>query len=376
MGINLKKTASVKIRALTFYLNPKSWDFAHITEYISRRLCEIYAVLDDVEWKRNVWSVRASIPPPPSGIDIVKLANVIHSASSKSGIALVSGFTVKSSSVNYDVVSQLLQSGVYVCVDVDFQQSLRSVAEVLLKISQKDPVLLSRIAVKFGFSREFLTPYFPLSVNVKFREGLAIALLYSTELLKAYRANGIKGLTDRAYELMTRSEAYGLNVSSKLGIEFYGVDYSVSPWMEDSSARLVEEISGVPIPEPGSISAVAKLNEAVKEAALRAKVKSTGFCELMLPVAEDDVLKQRALEGRLRLRDLIALSTVCVAGVDMVVIPAEYSLKHIEGLLKDMLEIAKLKGKVVGVRVIPYHSVKPGESVDLGLFGRVPVIPP
>jgi len=84
----------------------------------------------------------------------------------------------------------------------------------------------------------------------------------------------------------------------------------------------------------------------------------------------------RASEGRLRLRDIIALSTVCVAGVDMVVIPAEYSFKHIEGLLKDAFEIAKFKGKVIGVRVIPYHSVKPGESVDLGLFGRVPVIPP
>jgi len=371
----LEKATSVKIRALTFYLNPKSWDFTYITEYVSRRLCEIYTVLDDVEWKRDVWSVRVSIPPP-SGIDIVKLANVVHDVLSKSGVALVSGFTVKSSNIDHDIVSQLLQSGVYVCVDVNFQQSLRRVAEVLLKVSQKDPTLLSRMAVKLGFSKEFLTPYFPLSVNVRFREGLAIALLYSTELLEAYRVNGIKGLTDKACKLMARSEARGLDVSSKLGIEFYGVDYSVSPWMEDSSARLVEEISGVPIPEPGSIAAVAKLNGAIKEAAFKAKIKSTGFCELMLPVAEDNVLKQRVLEGKLRLRDLIALSTMCVAGVDMVVIPAEYSLKYIEGLLKDAFEIAKLKGRVVGVRVIPYHSVKPGESVDLGLFGRVPVIPP
>jgi uncharacterized protein (UPF0210 family) len=372
----LERTISVKIRALTFYLNPKSWDFADIAEYVSRRLCEIYTVLDDVEWKKDVWSVRASISPPPDGIDIVKLAEIVHDASSKSGVSLVSGFTIESRSIDYDVVGQLLQSGIYVCVNADFQQSFRRVAEAILKISQKNPILLSRMAVKLGYSKEFLTPYFPLSVNVKFREGLALALLYSTDLLESYRINGIKGLTDRACKLMIRSEACGLEVSSKLGIEFYGVDYSVSPWMENSSARLVEEISGVPIPEPGSIAAVAELNKAIKEAALKANVKSTGFCELMLPVAEDNVLKQRALEGRLRLRDLIALSTACVAGVDMVVIPAEDSLKHVEGLLKDVFKIAELKGRVVGVRVIPHYSVRPGESVDLGLFGKVPVIPP
>ncbi|MFN3621586.1 MAG: DUF711 family protein, partial [Nitrososphaerales archaeon] len=248
--------------------------------------------------------------------------------------------------------------------------------ETLLKISQKNPVLLSRVAVKLGNSKEFLTPYFPLSVNVKFREGLAVSLLYSTDLLEAYRINGIKGLIDKAYEFMIRSEAYGLEISSKLGINFYGVDYSISPWMEDSSARLVEEVSGVPIPEPGSISAVAMLNRAVYDAAVKANIKSTGFCELMLPVAEDNVLKQRALEGRLRLRDLIALSTLCVAGVDMAVIPAEDSLKTIKGLLEDMFKIAEFKSRVLGVRLIPYYCVKPGETVDLGLFGEVPVIPP
>lgn len=367
---------SVKIRALTFYLNPKSWNPIDIAEYISSRVCRICTFLDGVEWKKDVWSLRISIPPPPEKIDIVKLAETVYDSSFRFGVSLVSGFIIKSNSIDCYAIERLLQSGVYVCIDASLHQSFKRVAEALLKISQKNPLLLSRVAVRLGRSKEFLTPYFPLSANVKSREGLAVALLYSTDLLEAYRINGIKGLIDRAYELMIRSEAYGLEISSKLGIDFYGVDCSISPWMEDSSARLVEEVSGVPIPEPGSISAVATLNKAVYDAAFKANVKSTGFCELMLPVAEDNVLKRRALEGRLRLRDLIALSTVCVAGVDMAVVPAEGSLKTIEGLLEDMSKIAELKSRVLGVRVIPYYGVKPGESVDLGLFREVPVISP
>lgn len=370
------KAPSVKIRALTLYLNPKSWDPMDIAEYVSSKVCRICTFLDNVEWKKDLWSLRISIPPPPEKIDIVKLAETVYDSSFRSGVSLVSGFTIKSNSIDCNVIERLLQSGVYVCIDASLQQSFKRIAEALIKISQKNPVLLSRVAVKLGNSKDFLTPYFPLSVNVKSREGLAVALLYSTDLLEAYRINGIKGLIYKACELMIRSEAYGLEISSKLGVDFYGVDYSISPWMEDSSARLVEDVSGVPIPEPGSISAVAMLNKAVYDAAFKANVKSTGFCELMLPVAEDNVLKQRALEGRVRLRDLIALSTVCVAGVDMAVIPAEGSLKIIEGLLEDMFKIAELKGRTVGVRLIPCHHVKPGESVNLGLFGEVPVIPP
>ncbi|MEM2238989.1 MAG: DUF711 family protein [Candidatus Bathyarchaeia archaeon] len=374
--MNRMKSVSVKIRALTLYLNPNSWDFKDIIEYVSRRVSRFHSFLDDAEWKKAVWSVRVSIPPPPDELNIVKLAEVIYESSFRSGVSLVSGFTIKSENIDYNIVEQLLQIGVYVCIDANNQKYFRRIAEALLRIAQKNPVLLSKVAVKLGQSKRFLTPYFPLSSNVEFREGLAIALLYSTDLLKAYQSNGIKGLIDKAGELMVCSETYGLEASSNLGIDFYGLDYSISPWMEDSSARLVEEISGVPIPEPGSIAAVVKLNGAIYKAALKSNIKSTGFCELMLPVAEDNILKQRVLEGRLRLRDLTALSMVCVAGVDMAVIPAENSVKTIEGLLRDMSKIAKTKGRVLGVRLIPYYHVKSGESVDLGLFGTVPVISP
>lgn len=367
---------SVKIRALTFYLNLKSWNFKYIVEYLSKRICEFYDFLDGIEWKKDVWSIRVSIPPPPKNVDIVKLAEIAYETSYQLGISLLSGFVIKSDDADSNIIEQLLQTGVYVRVDAGAQRYFKKIAEILLRVAQKEPLLLTRLAVKFGHSEKFLTPYFPMSTNVKFKEGLAVALLYSTDLLRAYISNGVKGLIDKAYTLIARSEAYGLEASSKLGIEFYGVDYSISPWMEDSSARLVEEISGVPIPEPGSIAAIIELNRAIYKAAIKANIKSTGFCELMLPVAEDNILKQRTLEEKLKLRDLIALSTVCVAGVDMVVIPAEGTLKTIERLLKDISKIAEVKNRVLGVRLIPYFNVEPGETVDLGSFGKVPVISP
>ncbi|KYH37555.1 MAG: hypothetical protein AYL29_005560 [Candidatus Bathyarchaeota archaeon B24] len=366
----------MKLRSITLYLSPKSWDTGYLKEYVESRVSSLNEAVETVKPHIEVWSLRVSTPPPPSGIDLIKAAETIYEASADLGVSLVSGFTLDAEDLDPGLLTRLLESGVYVSVKMKREDYSRNVSKALVEVAYRNPVLLADVAVIPRDLKGFLTPYFPLSVNINPVEGLAVALLYPMDLLNAYEKGGWSELSREASRMISEAEMWGRKLSSRLKVEFYGVDYSISPWMEDSSARLVEAVSGVPIPEPGSVAAVAKLNRMVQEAASKVGVKETGFCELMLPVAEDDILKLRGREGRLRLRDLVALSTVCVAGVDMAVIPADDAIPVVEKLMEDVYQISRFKRRVLGVRVIPYPGVEPGDNVQLGFFGEVPVIPP
>jgi uncharacterized protein (UPF0210 family) len=94
----------------------------------------------------------------------------------------------------------------------------------------------------------------------------------------------------------------------------------------------------------------------------------------MLPVAEDNVLKERAGEGRLTLQLLASYSYACVAGVDMAVVPVgEWEPAIAERLLRELQMASSRKGKPLAARIIAVDA-DAGSWVDLGRFGRTPVI--
>jgi len=89
----------------------------------------------------------------------------------------------------------------------------------------------------------------------------------------------------------------------------------------------------------------------------------------MLPVAEDNTLMQRVSEGSLTLSQLLLLTSVCVAGVDMVAVRRD--LETYKSLLKSTMAIQFIKRRPYGVRVIP--SDGSGEFF-LKEYGKIPEI--
>ena len=97
-------------------------------------------------------------------------------------------------------------------------------------------------------------------------------------------------------------------------------------------------------------------------------LESLGFNEVMLAVGEDNLLKKRVKEKKLRLGLLEGLSVVCVAGLDMVnVIKDRDTLIRI---FSDMNKISKIKKKPIGTRLIPTTS----NSIKISKFGEIPII--
>lgn len=229
----------------------------------------------------------------------------------------------------------------------------------VLKRLSSNPQLCTRIA--FAIDKPILTPYFPLASSPEDGFGIASALLYVNDLLNTQELNR------RINEVFLKAYSIVNEVSLKLNAECYGVDLSLSPWMEESVALLIERIKGKPFNEGGTYKAIFNLNCLIKS--ISNQSKCVGFNEVMLPYAEDLRLMNLGERSLLSAYDLISLASVCVAGLDMVVVP----YGELEDMLWDAYAVLKGKNQPSGVRVIPVRA-NSGDKINLGRFGTVPVM--
>lgn len=224
--------------------------------------------------------------------------------------------------------------------------------------------------ISFTLGEPLLTPYFPSASAVSGEVGVSASMLYADDVRNALASGiGADGAMRRSY-----ARAYELlrTVSTRLNIENYGVDLSLSPWMDESVARLVEAVSGVEFGGPGSHDAVHKLSRAMDSVASSKGVEAVGFNEVMLPYAEDSRLLELGAQGKLTAYSLLSFAPICVAGLDMVVIPY-----HGEGelmrFLKDVYAVLSSKGRPSGIRVVLAQG-EPRDIIELRHFGRVAVM--
>jgi len=248
-------------------------------------------------------------------------------------------------------------------------EQARAASRLIHRLADKDPSLATRIGVNV-LGEPILTPYYPLSSS-PVHMAVTTALTYPNYLARAYAAGGVEGLVNAVVEA-AGTALQGLDEAARtLGAEPAGVDLSVAPWMEETSLGLVELVAGVRLPEPGIAYGIGLVNKALSTAAGRVG-RTVGFNEVQLPVAEDLKMKARVSELETRARDLARLAGVCLAGLDLAVVPA--SVDQVAGLLLELRAYAGAKGRVLGARIIPVEDVSPGDRVYLEKFGETPVI--
>ena len=266
---------------------------------------------------------------------------------------------------------QLLKEGYFTSVnmgDDPFGANLIYAAEFLLRVSDDlGPEANTMVALTSGEPYE--TPYFPATKGSSF--GFSASLLYPSDLYGALYEAEEPEMTLRSVVRVLFRQAHD-ELLKEIGSEapYLGTDFSLSPWMEESSARVISLLARAEFLEPGTVSAILKMNEIISEGIQG--LKALGFNEVMLPMAEDSLLMEMAAEGVLRVRDLLYLSSYCVTGLDMVVLPRT-EVRILAKLIGDVLTSGRVKNKVVGLRLIPVDE-EPGEVIKLGRFGKVPVM--
>lgn len=353
------------IRSVTLHIT----DPARISAE-SATLKNIARMIEDKGYR--VWSRRISLPPLASRADFLNTCSELRKARGFLDGVYVAAFNIDSGSdIGVEDLVRCMEdlgfafASILVRGEEDIDEAYKKLSSFY---SKAGPDLHTRLALIYG--SRILTPYFPASASIASEPLFTIALRYAPDLEDLVVR---KGSTAVLEDLLKRLEEALNSVSESAGVKYSGTDLSLSPWMEESVARIVEILSGTEIPMPGTTAAIRRINSLI--ASLSRRVRSTGYNEVMLPVEEDNVLKERAREGKIALRDLIAFSSVCVAGVDMAVLPRRHALsgRVLKNILEDLLAVSQIKGKPVGMRLILADGL-PGDTVDLGRFGSATIM--
>ncbi len=326
---------------------------------LRERINMLKYVADRVERQGiKVWSLRVSVPWP--------CREALRIAMSECDILFTFSHGDLSKSSITNIEESLRLPNTYASAVVKGRREVEVAVRVLRELRDKLGLnALTRFA--YSINKVVLTPYFPLSTPLSY--GVSAALRYADLLTN----ESVDEWVDLLSNYLTLVDSVVRSALAEAGLPYLGIDASLSPWMRESVVNVINKVlRDVELPMPGSAFGVAYVNKVIAEAIRRSGIKTVGFNELMMPVAEDNVLKKLVFNGNLRLRDLIWLSGHCVAGVDMVAVPSSNSL--LKGLIHDLIETQILKGGSLGVRVIPVSNSR--KVINLELFGELPVIKP
>jgi len=190
-----------------------------------------------------------------------------------------------------------------------------------------------------------------------------------TEVAEAIKATAFK--ITRAGELIAREAARRLEVA--MGI----VDLSLAPTpaQGDSVAAIIEAIGVERCGGPGTTTALALLNDAVKKGGAMGTSSIGGLSGAFIPVSEDANMLRAVLENALTLEKLEAMTSVCSVGLDMIAIPGNTPVETIAAIISDACAIGVINNKTSAARLIPVIGKSAGDIVEYGgLFGTAPVM--
>ena len=179
-----------------------------------------------------------------------------------------------------------------------------------------------------------------------------------------------------AFKITRVGELIGRELSRRLGVSFGIVDLSLAPtpFPGDSVAKIIEAMGISRCGAPGSVAALALLVDAVKKGGTMATSYVGGLSGAFIPVSEDAGMAEAAREGAITIDKLLAMTSVCSVGLDMVVLPAKTSASTVAGIIADEAAIGVMNNKTTGVRVI--LAGRERERVELGgLLGYAYVMP-
>jgi hypothetical protein len=244
-------------------------------------------------------------------------------------------------------------------------QNLATAAEAMLAISRAFP----DGSGNFRFAAAALvpagTPFFPVAHH-EGSESVALglesaSLVYEiiADLKQPAQAESV--LRTRLNEVLQPLERQAQAFAQLEQCRYLGIDPSPAPGLDRSIGAAVESLSGEPFGSAATLQACAQLTGALKSLA----IQSCGYTGLFLPVLEDEVLAQRALEERYGLQQLLLYSTVCGSGLDTIPLAGDVAPSAIARLLHDVAALAARLHKPLSARLMPIPGKRAGESVKL-----------
>jgi uncharacterized protein (UPF0210 family) len=162
-----------------------------------------------------------------------------------------------------------------------------------------------------------------------------------------------------------------LNVANMLvddhNIAFNGLDFSLAPYPQNgmSLGAAVEHLGIDAFGGSGTLFATAFFTNAIHQA----DIPQVAFSGVMLRVLGDEILAQRAAEGRFSVNDLLLYAAIGSGGLDLIPIPGNTTPDEIAALYLDMAALALTTGKPLSARLLPIPNKAVGQKADIDLAG-------
>ncbi len=257
-------------------------------------------------------------------------------------------------------------------------QALRCAAEAIHAISRATPGGEGNFRFAATAFIPSGTPFFPAAF---FDQGAAFSLgLESPNLLtEAFR--GGHNIRDSQRRLKASMEAAlgplaqrALELAKDSGWSYLGIDASPAPGLDASIGRAIETMTRQPFGSPSTLAACAAITTVLKGLSIR----TCGYTGLMLPVLEDPVLAQRAVEGRYGISELLLYSSVCGTGLDVVPLPGDTPVDTLTAIIGDVATLAVRYQKPLSARLFPIPGKQAGERIrfDNPYLTESVVLPP
>jgi uncharacterized protein len=255
--------------------------------------------------------------------------------------------------------------------------SLQDVAKLVLDISRKSNNGFDNFRVGVSFNCPPNAPFFPFSMH----EGPHIAFSFALETtqlaLDAINGHGAIRDVSAARDLIVSSlspllvkvDSIGVQLAESTGALYKGLDASFAPLPHDkvSVGALVEQLIGTSVGSHASVFATSLLTDALRSAIDNTGVRSVGFNGVMYSVLEDHVLASANNQRRISIDSLLALSTVCACGLDMVPVPGISFPEEIAAVMLDVAAISSVLDKPLGVRLLPIPKGNTNDFTQLNL---------
>ncbi|EZQ02245.1 hypothetical protein CM19_10585 [Candidatus Acidianus copahuensis] len=324
----------------------------------------------------------------------VEIAKVLDELAENSGIDYVSGYSAfaergigRGSKRLIESLSEAIGSTKRITGMINAASTMSgvnadAVKEFVRQVFSMNPTSSSRVSIMANAPPD--SPFVPSAHHGEGMPNLMINVAVSGPgvIESALRRNSPRTFREiheiikaSAFKITRLGELIGKKVAEQMGVNFGVVDLSLapSPKQGDSVAAIIEAM-GVKMGSHGSLAALAILMDAVKKGGAMATSSIGGLSSAFIPVSEDSIMAQRAEEGYVDLFTLIALSSVCNSGVDMVGLSKSQGEEKAIGLVLDVLTLGITIDKILGVRIIPVDS-PPGSTVELGgLLGKVVIM--
>ncbi|KFM24012.1 UPF0210 protein [Auxenochlorella protothecoides] len=314
--------------------------------------------------------------------EALRKARVVQAAAAASGISFVSyGAFSNARLLEEGLATKLLTTpggDAYTCCTFRWQPGMgveeaRSAARAIFSLGRATgdagPFHFALTFAEEGFQ----TPFFPAACAT--RPGFAIATENSAQYAAALASageGGPAGVTPALRAAMAAglrgAQACAVKLATATHVPYLGIDTSINPGLEGPSlAGAFESVGLGPFGGPGTLAVAERVTAAVQSLS---GIDTTGYCGLMLPLAEDTGLA--AASRALSVQTLLFYSAVCGCGLDTVPVPgvsdetpageAARLVAAAAALVLDIAGMAARLGKPLTCRLLPVAGGKAGQA--------------